>query len=172
MRNSLPENKIIELQDILVKQFRTLQELIKVTQAEREALAQRGADSVLTVVEEKEAVLDQLSLIEDERRRILQDISLQVDLPGLETNVKELLPHLDTVERGRIERITEGIQSLLIQARDLNYGNQALAFSRLDWMNALQSFLVSLTCPETGYYSRSKRQSVQGTVASSLEVRA
>jgi len=142
--------KLQELEGVLVKQFRMLQKLDEVTKSERAALLKNEVDALLPVVEEKEAILDQLSLIEDDRKVVVQEIALHLNLRS--ESIHELLPHLDPSEAIPIRRLSEGINTLVILVRDLNYGNQALANSKLDWLSSLQAFMVSVSFPETGYY--------------------
>ena len=145
------EAKAKDLEETLVKQFRTVQKLLEITMKERANLLKEAGTAILTVVEEKEAVLDQLSLIEDNRRRLVQEIALDLNLHSEITSINELLPYLEPIGFLAVRRLSEGISTLVIQVRDLNYGNLALAQSRIDWMQSLQSFLVSVSLPEAGY---------------------
>lgn len=160
------------LEDLLVKQFRTLQNLIDLTKKERQRMLENDGGKVMQVVEEKEAVLDQLSLLEDARRKFVQSLALQVDLHSEQTSVAELLPFLPEASAERIYRLSEGITTLVNQARDLSYGNQALAYSRLEWMKALQGFIVQTISLDSDYRPAGASPGARESVALGLDCRA
>ena len=139
------------LENLLVKQFRTLQDLVVITKKEREILPNNDMDALMCVVEEKEALLDQLGLLEDARRKAIQDLEQALGIQSENTSLLEILPHLEKAQSLRFSRLHDGITTLVAQARDLNYGNQALAASMSDWLRAAQNFLISLAQPDTGY---------------------
>jgi flagellar biosynthesis/type III secretory pathway chaperone len=151
MQTERNANALHELERTLVKQFRTLQRLVEITRAERASLLEDGVDALQTNVEEKEAILDQLILIEDRRRMLLQEIALQQGLRSESLSIQDLLPCLEKAQSIPLERLSEGITTLVSSIRDLNYGNQALAASRLDWLKSLQSYLVAVSLPDSGY---------------------
>lgn len=170
-----PEKFAIDLknlEDLLVKQFRMLQNLIELTKKERQRMLENDGGKVMQVVEEKEAVLDQLSLLEDARRKFVQSLALQVNLQSEQTSVGELLPFLPSTSSERIFRLSEGITTLVNQARDFSYGNQALAYSRLEWMKALQGFIVQTISLDNDYRPAGASPGARESVALGLDCRA
>jgi hypothetical protein len=152
----------MELEQVLVRQFKLLKQLVALTQKERGTLL-NDPDSVLTVVEEKEALLDSMTLLEDQCRRLVQEISLALELRSQQTSIHELLPHLDPETARRIRNLSEGISGLAIEARELNRANQAIAITKLDWLKATQEFLISIFLPDAGYQKPgSTRQDAAG----------
>ena len=141
---------LIELEDTLVEQFRQIQQLIELTLNERQALLE-NSDSLMNIVEEKEVLLDRLGVLEDNRRKAVQILALERGIVSDETSIAELLPYLDESEARRVTRLAEGITSLAREARQLNDYNQALAVTRLDWLQAAQVFLVGVVQPEPAY---------------------
>jgi len=139
------------LENLLVKQFRTLQDLVTVTKKEREILPKNDMDALMCIVEEKEALLDQLGLLDDARRKAIQDIELGLGIQCEVSSLEEILPYLEKAQALRLSRLRDGITTLVAQARDLNYGNQALAMSMTDWLRAAQNFLIGLAQPDIGY---------------------
>lgn len=139
-----------ELEQVLVQQFRILQELIDVSKKERAALLSEPA-LVPQIVEDKEVLLDRMSLMEDKCRHIIQDISLSLGLRMENTSIQALLPYFKAEDASRIKNLSEGIYSLANQARELNHASQAIALTKLDWLKATQSFLISIFQPESGY---------------------
>ncbi|MFN7035702.1 MAG: flagellar protein FlgN [Bellilinea sp.] len=141
---------LIELEDTLVEQFRQIQQLIELTLTERQALLE-NSDDLMNVVEEKEALLDRLGVLEDNRRKAVQKLALERGIVSEETSIAELLPHLEEGDVRRVTRLVEGITTLAQEARQLNDYNQALAATRLDWLQAAQVFLVGAVQPEAAY---------------------
>lgn len=139
-----------ELEQVLVYLFRALQELITLSKRERIALLE-GSEEILKIVEDKEVLLDKIGLLEDRCRQFVQEISLLLDIRLANTSIESLLPHLQAEDASRIKNLSDGIQSLAAQARELNHASQAIALTRLDWLKATQSFLIDMFQPGSGY---------------------
>jgi flagellar biosynthesis/type III secretory pathway chaperone len=161
---------LLELESILVKQFRSLQELIEKTKLERKLLL-TGDDAIMRVVEDKEALLDQLGLIEDDRRKLVQNLSLAKGLHSESTSISELLPYIKEDLAERISRMIDGITTLAGQARDLNRANQALSSTKLEWLKATQSFLIRIAQPEIGYRPPGSAPALQRSAGLGVEFR-
>jgi flagellar biosynthesis/type III secretory pathway chaperone len=151
-----------ELEQVLVHQFRILQELIVISKKERIALLNEP-DQILQIVEDKEVLLDKMSLMEDKCRQIIQEISLSLNMHVEDTSIQALLPFFKAEDASRIKNLSEGIYSLAHQARELSHASQALAITKLDWVKATQLFLISIFQPESGYRSP-KGGAQQGSV--------
>lgn len=164
------EIKLHELEQALVKQFRMLQKLADLTKQERASLLNDGADQITRFVEEKEAALDQLSLIEDERRMLMQELSLHFRLQGDDLSISALIPLINPDQAVPLRRLSEGINSLVHHVRDMTYGNQALATYKIDWLHALQGFLVASSIPEPGYGPAAAK--ITGSAAFGVDFRA
>ncbi len=150
----------MELEQVLVQLFRMLQELLDLSKKERLFLLNEPGN-IPQIVEDKEVLLDKLSLTEDKCRQIIQTISLSLEPSPKETSIQALLPFFQDEDASRIKNLSDGIQILAGQARELNHASQAIAFTKLDWLKATQSFLINLFQPEAGYRSPkdgSKRQ--------------
>jgi flagellar biosynthesis/type III secretory pathway chaperone len=145
----------LELEQTLVRQFRLLQEMLALSKKERDSLLNEP-DFILKIVEDKEALLDRMSVMEDKCRKIVQELSLALDLHSEETSIQVLLPHFQREETSRIRNLSEGISSLASEVRELNRANQALALSKLEWLKATQAFLISIFQPESDGYGAQK----------------
>ena len=143
-------SSIWNLEQLLVSQFRLLQKLIDLTQKERTALNSKS-ETIMQLTEEKEVLLDQLGMVDDERRKVVGDMAMALNIPGDFCTVKDLISHLQTDDSSRILRIADGISTLVIQARELNEANQMLAHVKIDLIKATQSFLIGLAQPEMNY---------------------
>jgi flagellar biosynthesis/type III secretory pathway chaperone len=143
-------SKIWNLEQLLVNQFRLLQKLTEISQKEKAALVSNGK-AVMQLSEEKEILLDQLGMVDDERRKLVNDMAVLLKIPGDFCTVREIIPHLNADAASRISRIADGISSLVVQARELNESNQMLVHVKLDLIKATQAFLISLAQPEINY---------------------
>jgi flagellar biosynthesis/type III secretory pathway chaperone len=161
----------LELEQILVRQFKLLQDLIALTRKERVSLLS-DPDVVLRTVEDKEALLDSMSLMEDQCRKIVQEISLSLDLQTHDTSIRALLPFFSSEDSRRINNLSEGISGLASQARELNRANQAIALTKLEWLKATQLFLISMFQPDTGYCSPKGGASRPDAAGMGVEFRA
>jgi flagellar biosynthesis/type III secretory pathway chaperone len=128
----------LELEQALVQEFKLLKDLITLTKWERSKLL-NDPDTVLTIVEDKEALLDKMTLLEDQCRKIVQELSLSLDVHSSETSIQALLPFFEPGDAKRIKSLSDGISNL------------AIAITKLDWLKATQSFLISIFLPEAGY---------------------
>jgi flagellar biosynthesis/type III secretory pathway chaperone len=142
----------LELEQVLVRQFKLLKDIVVLTKQERASLLNEP-ELVLRTVEDKEALLDQMSLMEDRCRKTVQEISLLLEMHSENTSIYDLLPFFKPEDARRIKNLSEGISNLAMEARELNRANQAIALSKLEWLKATQTFLISMFQPESGYRS-------------------
>ena len=161
----------LELEEVLVRQFRLLQEMHTLSKKERDTLLNEP-DLVLQIVEDKEALLDAMSVMEDNCRKIVQDLSILLELRSDETSIQALLPYFKSEDASRIRNLSEGISSLACQSRELNHANQALALSKLEWLKATQSFLISIFQPEPGYRAQKGKAKHLEATGLGIEFRA
>jgi len=164
---------LMELEHLLVRQFRALQELLETSQKERSYLLNND-EKLMRMVEDKEVLLDQLGLIEDSRRKVVQDLSLALKVQSDSGSVGSLLPHLKPDEANRLGRLAEGIITLAGQTRELNEENHAMALVKLDWIKAVQSVFIGLLEPEADYRPANGLPASKeaGWSGASVEVRA
>lgn len=141
---------ILNLEKLLVQEFRLLQKLVEITQKERSVLLS-GGEAVLQLTEDKEVLLDQLGILNDSRRKVTEDLAVALKITKDYCSVKELLPYLDQDTATRINRMAEGISNLVVQARELNMSNYTLANVKIDLLKATQAFLINLAQPEVDY---------------------
>ena len=146
------EKEGYELEEVLVALFRALQELLVLTKKERISLLSEP-DQILQIVEDKEVLLDRISLLEDKCREMVQKLSLSLDLRAEKTTIQSLLPYLKPEGASRINNLSDGIHSLAAQNRELSHASQAIALTKLDWLKATQSFLIDIFQPGAGYRS-------------------
>lgn len=160
------------LEDSLVREFRVLQALLSLTWEERQALSKEDISRLSPLVEEKEALLDELGQLEECRKTATESLAVILGASPAAT-VTELFPLLDSATAVRLGRLSEGITTLVGQARDLNHGNRALAAYKVEWLDAAQTYLLNLVQPPPAYYPPgANHTSVLWTPAINMDHRA
>jgi len=149
--NNHARSLLFVLEDYLVQEFRLLQNLIVITKEERKHLPGGTPEDLMILVEKKETLLDQLSLLEEKRRTILQEVGRDLGIQQGISSLSDLYPWMDPSTAGRMSRLSEGIAMLVGQARDLNYGNRALAVTAMDWLEATKAFLFGFYQNQVAY---------------------
>lgn len=139
------------LEDYLVQEFRLLQNLIVITKEERKHLPGGSPEDLMALVEKKENLLDQLSLLEEKRRTIILEVGRDLGTQQAVSTLAELYPWMDPSTASRMSRLSDGIAMLVGQARDLNYGNRALALTAMDWLEATKAFLFGFYQNQVAY---------------------
>ncbi len=170
--NPQTQDLLNSLENVLVQEFRTLQSLITATKQERILLNKKDPDAIMMIVEEKEGLLDQFGLLEEKRRMYITSIASVYNIKLSSVTLQEIYPGLDEVEKDRLSRLNDGVTMLVQQSRDLNFGNQALARTALDWLISAQSFLLSITNPSESYYPPGVKPSVERSTFGDLGMKA
>ncbi len=136
-------------EDIMVQEFRTLQSLVNLTLEERQLMINRDHSRLMQIVEQKESVLDQFNLMEDTRRSLSREISLESGFATQTNSLAELLPYLESQVAARLERLNEGVTILAAHLRDLNLGNVGIATNKLDRLENAQAYLLQAVPPDS-----------------------
>jgi flagellar biosynthesis/type III secretory pathway chaperone len=159
-------------EDYLVKQFNTMELLVDISREERELILRGSIDPLMKNTEEKEAILDKFSLLEENLRMLLHKIAFKLEIQSESTGIRDILPFLETDDFNRISRLLDGINILVQEARALNLGNQALVFTRVDWLKATQTFIARVVRPEECYRMPTLEAIDRNSPVSSLECNA
>jgi flagellar biosynthesis/type III secretory pathway chaperone len=139
------------LEDLLVREFRACQALCAFTKDERRALTIDDVTQLAELVEKKESLLDEIGLVEESRRTVVQELAAEAGAPEHSGTLAALLPVLDPTVAGRLSRLREGILALSSEVRDLTSGNLALTVTAIDRIDAVQTFLLSMCQPQINY---------------------
>lgn len=161
-----------EYENSLSKQFRLLEGLLEISKKERELILQGSTDALMKNTEEKEAALDKFSLLEENSRMFLQNMALRLQLQSDKADIQEILTYLKPDDSNRISRLLDGINVLVNRAREVNLGNQALVLTRIDWLKATRSFIVSLAQKSECYTKPIMDGVNRNSTVSGLEFRA
>lgn len=139
------------LENVLVKEFRACQALHELTKEERLVLTSKDISGLLTLVEHKEAVLDEMSQLEDRRRMVVPQLAEIVGLQSQSPTLADVLIEIDNEYSDRLERLREGIVVLSGGIRNITCSNRTLAIAGLERVDAVQSFLLDLFQPLANY---------------------
>ncbi|MCB9134639.1 MAG: flagellar protein FlgN [Anaerolineales bacterium] len=144
-------NLLTSLESLLVKEFRALQTLLALTRDERMALTVYDCEALAKLVERKEILLDELGQMEHQRQTTLHEL-IQIARQRFPfPDPAELLAALDTSAADRIARLQEGMTVISAKIRELTPGNQVLATTALERLDATQTFLLKLFQPFPAY---------------------
>jgi flagellar biosynthesis/type III secretory pathway chaperone len=158
------------LEDLLVKEFRASQNLLDLTRSERAALSANDVIQLVSIVERKEILLDELGRLDDSRRMSTQEAGSVLGIKKNPPSVADVLTYVDRTTAGRLGHLREGILTLMDQVRDLTYGNRALAASALQRCEAVQAFIISSYQTPSGYRPPSVALPGASEPARSLEI--
>lgn len=132
------------LEDILVREFRICQMLYSMTKAEQKSLSRGDVQELLSLIEQKESILDKMNQLEENLRVIVSDLAQIIDLPARTTTLVEFLTAIDNESSERLQRLRIGIMALLGETRNLTYANQAIATNGIKRIDGVQAFLLDL----------------------------
>lgn len=139
------------LEDLLVQEFRTCQTIHQLTKEERSAISKNDLNSLSSIVEQKEVMLDELGQIEDRRRMIVQNLGHEIGIPTSSPSIAEISQKLASDIGSRINRLREGISALADEIKIMSNGNRALAMIALERIDALQSIILDTVQPSLVY---------------------
>jgi flagellar biosynthesis/type III secretory pathway chaperone len=139
------------LERILVEELRAYQALDGLTRDEQKAIAAGNIRRLSEITDEKEALLDELSRLDESRRSLLGRIAVAAGLPASRATLAALLPSFPPESSARLTRLSQGLAALAQEIRNLTHGNQALAHFALERADALQIFLLNLHQASAGY---------------------
>ena len=148
--NDIP-GMINNLEDLLVREFRICQSLHSLTKEERLALSSVNVATLSTIVEQKEALLDDLGQIEDNRRMIAQNLATIYGIQSSTPTIAEIARAINSEIGARMNHIREGILALADEIRVITSGNRMLAMTALERSDAVQSFMLDMYKPALVY---------------------
>jgi flagellar biosynthesis/type III secretory pathway chaperone len=135
------------LKDVLVKEFRACQVLHELTKEERLVLTSKDFCELMIIVEQKEAILDEMNQLETSRRKVISDLSKGIGLLINSPTLAEVLDEIDNEYCDRLKRLHEGIVALSSSIRNITYSNRAQAEEGLERVETVKSFFFDIFQP-------------------------
>ena len=145
------------LEEQLVKEFRVCSRLRDLTKEERSALVSNNVSTLSSVVELKEAVLDELGRLDDARRSTTDHLSNLLGIHDPSLSVARLMSALEPAVAEKFARLRDGILAMMNQIGELTHGNSLLAAAALERNTALQTFLLDQYQPMESYAPPGRR---------------
>src|SRR5512145_164375 len=102
MKTPLP--LLTDLEELLVKEFRTCQTLYEVARVERAALSSNDILQLASSVERKEGLLDDLGRLSERRRSAAQYLGAELGLPMYSCSVADIIAVLDKEKGEQLSR--------------------------------------------------------------------
>jgi hypothetical protein len=142
--SSMHQDQSKSLIDLLIKEFRVWEILLRLTREERRALFAQDLPVLANLARSKERMYRELGLYQHSRQELLKYL-LDIQSCGPDfLKTPPLQAILDTFtpeEAGCLLHVAEGIETLVVQLEDLTRGNYALADCNMKRAWALQSWL-------------------------------
>ena len=130
--------------DLLIKEFRVWETLLRLTREERQALFAEDLPVLANLARYKERMFRELGLYQHSRQELLKYLlGIQGCGPNFQKSppMQALLDTFSPDEAGCLLHVAEGIETLVVQLEDLARGNYALADCAMKRAWALQTWL-------------------------------
>jgi len=130
--------------DLLIKEFRVWETILRLTREERQALFAEDTTVLADLARGKERMFGELALYQHSRQQLLKYLLGRQNCGTGSLKSPSLQAILDTFtpeEAGCLLHVTEGIETLVIQLEDLARGNYAMADCAMQRAWALQTWL-------------------------------
>jgi len=146
MQNTL--NQLLALLDTLERVYRSLRGELE---NERAALTAANLADFLVARDRKEAFLNRLQELEDQRVRQTDQLAAALDLPPSTVTVSRLAHHLPPAEAGRLKDCGDRLTATLSQVGKLNGANRALIGASLGFVEGSLQMMQALKRPASTY---------------------
>ena len=142
-------NRLLALLDTLESVYRSLRGELE---NERAALTEANLADFLVARDRKEALLNRLQELEDQRVRQTDQFAAALDLPPTTVTVSRLVHHLPPAEAGRLKACSDRLTATLAQVGNLNGANKALIGASLEFVEGSLQVLQTLRRPTSIYH--------------------
>jgi flagellar biosynthesis/type III secretory pathway chaperone len=163
---------LVSLEAVLVNEFRVYQTLRDLTLEERQVLLEGRGQNLMSIVDKKEELLDELTQMEAKRNLIIDRIVDIFEIDIKYENLGELLDVIKAEPIRRLQRLRQGLVALQTEIRDINRGNAALASLNLDKITQLQNYLYKLFTSTTQYQPVGAQAYADGPASWGMDQRA
>ena len=159
------ENRLTELLKILHKQLAHYRQLGEVLRHERECITNAQLSGMQECVFGKEAAIEAIKIKEQERARIMGELSFELRIPVKELNltrlVKEVEPRLPKSAQG-LRSVQVALQLLTEKAHELNVYNRGLLEKSLEHFHRMKRNVLGESHEKSSTYSAKGQQRLGG----------
>ena len=163
---------LVSLEAVLVNEFRVYQALRDLTLEERQVLLEGRGQNLMSLVDKKEELLDELTQMESKRNSIIDRLVDIFEIDIKYENLGELLDVIKAEPVRRLQRLRQGLVALQTEIRDINRGNAALASLNLEKITQLQNYLFKLFTSTTQYQPVGTQAYADGPASWGMDQRA
>ncbi len=149
-------NRLLALLDTLERVYRSLRGELE---NERAALTAANLTDFLVARDRKEALLNRLQELEDQRVRQTDQLAAALDLPPATVTVSRLAHHLAPAEAGRLKACSDRLTATLAQVGNLNGANRALIGASLGFVEGSLRVLQTLRRQTSIYHHNGRMHS-------------
>jgi flagellar biosynthesis/type III secretory pathway chaperone len=149
-------NRLLALLDTLERVYRSLHGELE---NERAALTAANLADFLVARDRKEALLNRLQELEDQRARQTDQLAAALDLPPATVTVSRLVHYLPPAEAGRLKACGDRLTATLTQVGNLNGANRALIGASLGFVEGSLRVLQTLRRPTSIYHHNGRMHS-------------
>lgn len=135
---------LLDIEDIFVREFRAYQSLVAVFKQERHLITAGNPDSLPYLVDKKNALLDELRILEEELNDLLAEWGRSENVDAEDLTFKEFIRSMNSSDSRRLVRLRDGIRALLVDVRELTNGNMALSDIALSRVEATQLMIEAI----------------------------
>jgi flagellar biosynthesis/type III secretory pathway chaperone len=150
-------NRLLTLLDTLERVYRSLRGELE---NERAALTAANLADFLVARDRKEALLNRLQELEEQRLRQTDRLAAALDLPPATVTVSRLARRLPPPEAGRLKASSDRLTATLAQAGNLNGVNRALIEASLGFVEGSLQVLQGLRRPTFIYHPNGRMHSM------------
>jgi len=143
-KSNMRQDQSKSLIDLLIKEFRVWETLLRLTREERQALFAEDLPVLANLARSKERMFRELGLYQHSRQELLKYLlGIQGCGPDFLKSppMQAILDTFTPQEAGCLLHVAEGTETLVVQLEDLARGNYALADCAMKRAWALQTWL-------------------------------
>jgi flagellar biosynthesis/type III secretory pathway chaperone len=149
-------NRLLALLDTLERVYRLLRGELE---NERAALTAANLADFLVARDRKEALLNRLQELEEQRERQTGRLAAALDLSPTTVTLSRLADYLPPAEAGRLKAAVDRLTATLAQVGNLNGVNRALIGASLEFVEGSLQVLQTLRRPTSIYQANGQMHS-------------
>lgn len=144
---------VIKLEDILKQQILFYKQIVKIEEEKSNAIADRDGKQIEILSMEQEALLHQISKLEDERIKTISDYRELNHLDDIAANItlKDIVRSMDEDSTHKLMQYAMQLKKIMMKIKNLQQTNNTLISDNIEFFNILLSGLKESASVKTGY---------------------
>ncbi len=149
-RKELLFGELLELMDEQTKLYESLKNALG---EEKDRIIKVDFKGINETSEWKSALSVKIHRVEENRMRLMEDLSAILEIPSQGLTVANLMPYARGSHKDRLKKSREGLLNLAGRIRQMNHFNKLLLSHSMELIMGSYSFLSHLAAPNTVYHS-------------------